>query len=366
MPRAALITAPNHLEVRELPAPTPEPGGVVLDTVLSEVCGTDVHLLHGRLSGVPYPIIPGHVSVGRISHIEGTASDVEGVPLGIGELVTFLDVHGTCGKCWYCQVAQASTRCPERRVYGITMSADDGLLGGWSEQIYLKPGTRILPLGSASPESYMGGGCGLATALHAVERAEIRFGDTVLIQGSGPVGLNALILARLKGATRLLMIGGGADERRDMAVRLGAELWLDVFHTTESQRAEAVREATGGRGADVVIEASGNPAAVPEGMRLTRDAGAYIIVGQYTDNGDATLNPHLDINRKHLRIQGVWGSDYSHVHRALKIMQRYESEVPWSSFLTKTYTLDEMKGALEDVERATVIKAAVRPTDRRK
>jgi threonine dehydrogenase-like Zn-dependent dehydrogenase len=366
MPRAAVIVEPNRLEVIDLPSPRPDPGGVVLDTVLSEVCGTDVHLLHGRLSGVPYPIIPGHVSVGRIAHIEGTASDVEGNPLAIGDLVTFLDVHGTCGKCWYCQVAQATTRCPERRVYGITLSANDGLFGGWCEQIYLKPGTRILPLGPASPEAYMGGGCGLATALHAVEKAEIRFGDTVLVQGSGPVGLNALILARLKGATRLLMAGGGADDRRDMALRLGADLWLDVFHTTEAERLEAVRDATCGRGADVVIEASGNPAAVPEGMRLTRDAGAYIVVGQYTDNGDTTFNPHLDLNRKHLRMQGVWGSDYSHVHRALKVLQHYQTEIPWTDFLSKTYTLDEMPAALDDVAHARVIKAAVKPTSGRK
>lgn len=361
MPRAAVFAEPGRLEVRTLPEPVPAQGGVVLETVLSEVCGTDVHLFHGRLSGVPYPIIPGHVSVGRISHIEGTVSDVDGSPLELGQMVTFLDVHGTCGKCWYCQVAQATTRCPERRVYGITMSANDGLLGGWSEKIYLMPGTRILPLGDATPEAYMGGGCGLATALHAVERAEIRFGDTVLVQGSGPVGLNALILARLKGATQLIMLGGGTDERKDMAARLGASLWLDVFKTTAEERLEAVHALTGGRGADVVIEASGNPAAVPEGMRLSRDAGSFIIVGQYTDNGDISLNPHLDINRKHLRVQGVWGSDFSHVHRALKVLQRYQNEIPWADFLSRTYSLDEMDIALDDVASARVIKAAVRP-----
>ena len=95
--------------------------------------------------------------------------------------------------------------------------------------------------------------------------------------------------------------------------------------------------------------------------RLARDAGAYIVVGQYTDNGDATFNPHLDLNRKHLRVQGVWGSDYSHVHRALLVLQRYNSEVPWTDFLSKTYSLDEMDQAIDDVANARVIKAAVKP-----
>ncbi|HEY3267539.1 MAG TPA: zinc-binding dehydrogenase [Armatimonadota bacterium] len=361
MARAAVMTAPGHMEVRSQPDPNVEPGGVVLSTVLSEVCGTDVHLYHGRLAGVPYPIIPGHVSVGRIMETGGAVTDVEGRPLLPGEIVTFLDVHGTCGACWYCQVAQATTRCPHRKVYGITMSADDGLFGGWSDTIYLKPGTRILPLDEAPPEAFMGGGCGLATALHAVERADIRFGDTVLVQGSGPVGLSALALAGLKGATRLLMTGGGADARRLAALALGADLFLDVFATTEAERLDAVRRVTGGRGADVVIEASGAPAAVPEGMRLARDAGAYIVVGQYTDNGAAAFNPHEDLNRKHLRVQGVWGVDYSHYHRALKVLQRHQGTIPWESFLSRTYSLDDMPLALDDVEHARVIKAAVRP-----
>ena len=113
----------------------------------------------------------------------------------VGDVVTFLDVHGTCGACWHCLVAKASTRCPHRRVYGITFGAADGLLGGWAEAIYLKPGTKILPLApGVSPEQWIGGGCGLPTALHAVELAGIGLGDRVLIQGSGPVGLSACAL----------------------------------------------------------------------------------------------------------------------------------------------------------------------------
>ena len=82
----------------------------MLETVASEVCGTDVHLHHGRLSGVPYPIIPGHVSVGRVLEANGPLADVEGRAIPAGALVTFYDVYGTCGACWYCLVARAATR----------------------------------------------------------------------------------------------------------------------------------------------------------------------------------------------------------------------------------------------------------------
>ncbi|HVC82530.1 MAG TPA: alcohol dehydrogenase catalytic domain-containing protein, partial [Chloroflexota bacterium] len=88
-------------EPREFADPILENGSVLLETLASEVCGTDVHLQHGRLSGVPYPIIPGHVSVGRVRETRGVARDVEGDEILPGEVVTFLDVHRTCGRCWY-------------------------------------------------------------------------------------------------------------------------------------------------------------------------------------------------------------------------------------------------------------------------
>src|SRR3954447_19347538 len=119
------MPAPRRpIELRELPRPELPPGAALLRTTCSEVCGTDVHLWHGRLAGVPYPIIPGHVSVGTVAAIGGAVADADGRPLEIGDVITFLDVYGSCGRCWYCTVAHASTRCPQRRVYGITLSSE--------------------------------------------------------------------------------------------------------------------------------------------------------------------------------------------------------------------------------------------------
>src|SRR4029453_14336870 len=167
---AVLMTAPGRPpERRRVDAPTPAPGGAVLETVASEVCGTDVHLWHGRLAGVPYPIIPGHVSVGRLLEAEGPMTDVEGRAIPLGTLVTFYDVFGACGACWQGAVARAPNRCPKRRVYGITAGAADGLLGGWSERIEILPGVSVVPLPEGLDEAdFLGGGCGLPTGFHAV------------------------------------------------------------------------------------------------------------------------------------------------------------------------------------------------------
>lgn len=362
--RASVMPAPGASpEIREYSLPEIENGAVLLKTIASEVCGTDVHLWHGKLSGVPYPLIPGHVSVGEVAEVGGSVVDVDGKPVQVGDVVTFLDVHRTCHKCWYCLVAKASTRCPERKVYGITYGPEDapGLTGGWAEYIYLRPGTHIIPMAAGvSAESWIGGGCGLPTAVHAIELANIRLGDSVLIQGSGPVGLSACALALLSGAGWVGVLGA-PELRLKMAKEIGADWTMDVFETSPEQRIRAIRDATGGRSPDIVIEASGNPAAVREGCELVRDAGRYVVVGQYTDNGEVALNPHLHINKKHLEIRGCWGSDFSHVYHAMQIMARFGKRVDWTRLISRQYGLEEVETALRDVEARRVVKAVIVP-----
>src|SRR5918911_4307010 len=156
----AVIPEPRApVELREVEEPELERDSALLSVELSEVCGTDVHLQQGRLAGVPYPLIPGHVSTGRLQKIRGNLFDIEGKRFSEGDRITFLDVHRTCNACWYCLVAKAVTRCPQRKVYGITYGLDDGLCGGWATHVYLKPGTRCIRL-DAAPEDFMAGGWG--------------------------------------------------------------------------------------------------------------------------------------------------------------------------------------------------------------
>ncbi len=357
------MTAPRApLELRRVTAPRAAPGGAILQMVASEVCGTDVHLHHGRLAGVPYPIVPGHVSVGRVLETGGPLRDVDGNEIGVGRLVTFYDVFGTCGACWHCLVAKAATRCPQRKVYGITTGLADGVLGGWAERIEIRPGVRLLPLPEAlTVEEFMGGGCGLPTGFHAVERAGIALGDTVVVQGSGPVGLNAAIFAQLAGALRVL-VTGAPRARLEEARRLGAEDVLDVTLTPDpADRARWVRERTSGRGADVVIEASGNPLAVVEGFEMLRDAGRYVVVGQYTDAGDVSLNPHRHINKRHASVLGCWGYEYTHLHRSVLMMARHRERFGWARLVTREYPLADAARALADMEALAVVKALIRP-----
>jgi L-iditol 2-dehydrogenase len=356
-----MLAPEQELQVWDLRSPDLEPGSVLLETVASEVCGTDVHLWHGRLSGVPYPIIPGHVSVGRVLEARDLDRDALGRPLASGDLVTFYDVHGVCYRCWFCIVARQPNRCPSRKVYGITYSAKEGPLGGWAECIYLKPGVRVIKIPPPlDAEDVIGGGCGLFTGFAAVERADIRLGDTVVVQGSGPVGLSAAAFASLSGAEVVAVIGA-PSARLELARALGADLTLSLAEGSPGDRKAQVRDLTGGRGADVVIEAAGSPQAVAEGFELLREGGTYVIAGHYTDVGSIEVNFHHSVNRKHAEVRGQWGTEFHHVYKALRLLAKHKERLPFRRIIGARYPLERAQDALQDVEALQVTKAVIVP-----
>lgn len=343
------------------PEPALAPGSLMLRTLYSEVCGTDVHLWHGRLANVPYPIIPGHVSVGLVERLRGKVSAVDGEPVREGDRLVFFDVHRTCGRCRACTVLRTPMRCPSRRVYGITDSAEEGLFGGWAQAIYLEPGVAVARLpGTVPAEAYIGASCGLITAVHVVERGRIGIGDAVLVQGTGPVGLSAVALAKLAGASPIVAIGAPSD-RLDLARRMGADIALDLADGGEAAREDDVRRATCGAGVDVAIEAAGSARAIEEGLNLIRDGGRYVIAGHYTDAGPSTINVHRQINQKHLEVLGCWGSEIRHFVRALAILEAHQAAIPWRAIGARAYALADINRALADAEAMRLPKALVRP-----
>jgi L-iditol 2-dehydrogenase len=278
-----------------------------------------------------------------------------------GDRAVFFDVHRTCGRCRACTVHHTPTRCAARRVYGITDSSEEGLFGGWSQFIYLEPGVGIAKLPEpVSFEDYIGGGCGLLTAVHILERAAVEPGQTVLVQGVGAVGLSAIALARLAGASSVFAIGD-PPSRLALAREMGATDVFELSATTASERLAALRDRTYGEGADVVIEAAGSARAIEEGVTLVRDGGRYVVAGHYTDVGPSTINAHQHINRKHLDIRGCWGSESRHFLRALTLLEQHATTIPWREIGARTYGLAALDTALADAEAMTITKALVDP-----
>ena len=209
------------------------------------------------------------------------------------------------------------------------------------------------------PEVFIGGGCGLVTALHAVDLARIHLGESVAVLGVGTVGQSMVALASLSGAGEIVALGE-PKERLEFARRMGATATLGLDIPFDG-RAAIVRAMTGGRGVDVALEATGRPEAVSQALDLVRDGGRVVIAGHYTDNGPVPIHPHWQLNRKHVELRGCWGSEFSHFYRAVQLARRFADRVPWREMISRRYRLDDADEALEAVASREVLKAIIEP-----
>jgi threonine dehydrogenase-like Zn-dependent dehydrogenase len=363
---AVLVRFQEPLEIREYPTPREVgPGEVLVRVEAAGICGTDVHLWLGQLK-IPIPVILGHEAVGRIEALgAGPTVDWRGAPLVEGDRVTWASSI-VCGECYYCRLKRQPTRCVARRAYGISYSADEAphLRGGYAERILLRTGTAIFRVPDAvSSESVVGGGCGLTTALHGLERMPVMLDDIVVVQGVGPVGMAAVAIAHRSGASKVIAIGG-PTHRLEQALAFGAAevISIDEENTVEARR-QRVMDSTGGFGADMVIECVGHPAAVPEGVELCRDGGAYLVLGQYADAGNVSFNPH-SITRKQLRLAGSWGFEPRHVDRALRLLEQPKYKQLFERQVTHRFPLDQANEALQCVRGLQSGKALILPGGR--
>lgn len=350
--KAAVLTAYEQpLEIREFPALTdPGPGEVLVRIEMAGICGTDVHLWLGQLP-VPLPLVLGHETVGRVEALgAGLTHDWRGNPLQAGDRVTWASSI-VCGECYYCRVKRQPTRCLSRKAYGISYSSNDypHLRGGYAEQIHLRAGTAIFKLPDSLPtDAVVGAGCALATAIHGLERCPVAWGDTVAVQGTGPVGLAAIAVAKQAGSTKILAIGG-PPHRLELARAFGADGTIDIDEIRDpAERRKLAVEYTGGYGADAVIECVGYPNAVTEGIELPRDGGRFLILGQYADAGSIAFNPHT-ITRKQLLVQGSWGFEPRHVDRALRMLEIPHWQRLFAGEITARFRLEEANQALDTV-----------------
>lgn len=360
---AAVMSAFNQpIEVKPLPIPENlVPGDVLVRVTMAGVCGTDVHLHKGQLN-VPLPLIMGHETIGEVAATGGEVSDWLGNTLKIGDRVSWT-VGMPCGTCRYCRFHRLPSRCMNRKAYGVNTPCDcpPHLLGGYAQHHHLRAGTAIfkLPPDLAS-ESLIGAGCALVTMIHAYEKMPIRWAESCVIQGAGPVGLAALAIASDAGARPIIVIGGPKD-RLDRCKRFGADVLINIDEVKDAdKRRGIVLEHTNGLGADVVIECVGIPAAVQEGWPLARDGGRYMVLGQYCDAGPVSLNPHL-ITKKELEVYGSYGSEPHHWARAIEFLRARKDRYPFHELITHRFSLEQVNEALEAVASWRTGKAVICP-----
>jgi 2-desacetyl-2-hydroxyethyl bacteriochlorophyllide A dehydrogenase len=268
--RALRLLAPGDLRLLELPRPVPGPGQVVCRVDRVGVCGTDHAIFSGEASfvksgAVRFPFTPGHEWSGVVAE-RGPGAD----RFAVGDRVVG-DTGVACGSCTECLLGRWP-RCRHARAVG-TVAAWDGAFAEHilmpERHLYALPDTVSLDNGALVEPA--------ATALLAVQKAGVGIGDTVLVQGSGPIGLLAAKLARLSGAARVF-VTGRRDRTLAAALSFGADEAID---TRRESASAALRRLVPSGKVDRLVEATGSSAVFAESLGLVEPGGALSVVAFY-------------------------------------------------------------------------------------
>lgn len=363
--RAAMLRGYGEaVVIDELPVPPLEPGAALVSVDAATVCGTDVHIRNGRFEASKLPLVLGHESTGTIVALRDRERDANDQPLREGDRVVF--AYPWCGRCYWCTIAREPTMCTSAQMYGWGPS--DGppfLTGAFSEYVYVRPECHVLRV----PESLDTGvvassTCALRTVFHGFERLHqagrpLGPDDTVVILGSGAVGLYALAVCMAHGAGQVIL-AGAPQARLDIGTRWGADVVVDVTATTLQQRRELVLDHTQGRGADVVIDCAGPPQAFREALEFVRRAGRVLEIG-IGDLSEVAVPPYY-FNIKMISVIGNLSGSVPHFYRALRFLQRHAERFDFAELLSGRYDLEHVEDALAAVASQEAIKPVITPS----
>jgi len=359
--RAMVLEAFNApLVMREMEVPALGPSEVLVRIDAAGVCGSDVHMWRGKDERTPLPIILGHEGVGTAIGIGGKRQYVTGEELKAGDRVLW-NRGVSCGGCYYCAVLNQPWLCPSREVYGINLplSARSGLNGCYAEHLILTASTDIFKVDERTdPAVLVSASCSGATAAHAFDEHPVPQGGTVVVQGPGPIGVYAVAFASRLGAGEIVVIGG-SENRLRLCKEFGATAVLNRRTTSIEERNAFILDRTHGRGADVVVEAAGEPSAVTEGQGLLRPGGAYLSIGFSQPPGRCEVDFFREVVRKNAKIQGVWVSGTRHTFQALMLVERQTAL--FGKMITHRFGLDQANEALAAMESREALKAVLIP-----
>lgn len=341
----AVIAHGREFDIREYAVPDPNPDTLLVRQELGGICGTDLHMWQ---NGIPGEMLLGHENVGIIEKLgRDVTADYVGNPVREGDRVIF--APGT-----------------PNGAYGFQSDPDTAphFRGGFADYIHLcLPDTLFIKTDLAPEVAVITEP--FTIGVHAVMRGGIEIGDTVVVQGSGAIGLVTLVCAKISGAAKIVMVGGPAG-RLELAERMGADVTVDIEEVASADdRTEIVRSHTPrGAGADVVFECAGFLSAIPEGLGYTRYGGTFTEVGHFVDIGSLDFNPNQLIMRRNVTVEAVWGSTYDHFVRGLPILER--NEFPFADMVSHVLPLSRVLDGFEALNGdyrlggETAIKIAVR------
>ncbi|MFH0795526.1 MAG: zinc-binding dehydrogenase [Candidatus Omnitrophota bacterium] len=327
----------GFVEIRDVPVPVPKEDEILIKVSACGICGSDLHILHDQFPNNP-PVIMGHELSGTIVELGSQVSNWFLNDRVVTELHT-----SACGRCTLCRTGNQHI-CPDKQPLG---SKTDG---GFAE--YIKVPVRLI---HRIPDSVDLVEAALtepiAICIHALsEFGRIGIGDFVVILGPGPIGIISALIARKMGASQVVLCG----TNKDQAVRLKVahSLGVDTIINVERENLlKVIEDLTGGVGADVVVEASGAPPAIRQGIKICRRQGTFIAIG-LTQEKEISLAWNEGII-KETKILMPFSSTWTSWELALQVLSQ---GIIKAKYLTNYRPLKEWQKAFQDLEESQVIK----------
>lgn len=378
---AAVLVAPGRYELQEFDRPVLPDGAMLIRMEMSGICGTDKHTYQGETkqyagtpaeTDTPFPIIQGHENVGIVSEITpAAASGLEfyGKSLSVGDRVVMCpDV--VCGRCYECTHVMGYVWCENSDCYGnsYTSAAWPHLMGGWAQEMYIRPDTFVYKVPSnLSPRvAVLAELMACAASLDKLKEFSsmayegFNSGDTVVVIGSGPLGLLHVAKADMMGAGQIIATDL-SESRLSFAKRMGADLTLNATTTSREERIEAVMEATHGRGADVVLHMANGTASFVEGIEMLKRGGMMLEMGVFADVGDVSINVHRHVCSKNIRLIGLTNHPSTGYGPALTLLDRYGDRYPFDEMVSHEFGLADADLAMHTSMSPESLKVVMTP-----
>ena len=339
--KSSYFLGSGQFEVREEPIPAIGPEDVLVQVAACGVCGTDVHIYHGDKGSAEVcpPVVLGHEFAGTVVRVGEKVTGVRE-----GDHVT-VDPNIYCGKCHYCRIGKKHL-CTSLYAIGVNRN------GGFAEYCAV-PEAQCYPLDPATPLEYGAMTEPLACCVHGIDQAGIRSGDTVCVVGGGAIGLMMVQLARLEGASTVILSEPVAM-RREVGLQLGADYAIDPF--AEDPK-EAIERLLGVPGVDVVIECVGNPAASRQALQITK-RGTTVLLFSVPRAGTHVELSLEEVYQKELKIVGSLINPDTHGRAAALINS---GRIRLTPILTHRYPISQLKEAIEMQQSDASLKVLILP-----
>ncbi len=331
----------NKLELRETQTPTPGPEEALVRVAACGVCGTDIHIYHGEEGSakVAPPVVLGHEFSGVVEQV---GAGVTG--LKPGDHVT-IDPNIYCGHCHFCRIGKKQL-CENLRAVGVNQN------GGFADYC-LCPASQCFLLSDEIPLEAGAMTEPLACCIHGIDRARIRTGDTVCVIGGGAIGLLMVQLARLAGASYVIL-SEPVQMRRDIALRVGADAAIDPMREDLCAR---IKEITGTEGVDVVIECVGRLQATQQSFEAAKRGATILLFSVPTPDAVFQL-PLFAVFQKELTVLGSFVNPDTHL-RAAELINTGKIKI--APLITHRFPVEQTEAAIKMQMSSESLKVVVTP-----